>query len=108
MILALRAFQQEVDPEVWNARELLLDTAGRHRAKDLRAPPGMALLRLAPSTPEWSPAKPVVPLLREAVARARVPGLEAARERWVERCRSLREHPAGVRGVAGCAWLTNT
>ncbi len=108
MSLAVRTFQQEVDLEGRTILVLLLDHAGWQRAKDRCVPPGMALVRLPPSTPERSPAEPVVPLLQEAVANECFPRLEAVQARVVERCRYLRAHPTVVRGMAGCAWLTNT
>ncbi len=108
MSLALRAFQQEVDPEGRKTLVLLLDNAGWHRAKDLCVPPGIVLVHLPPYTPELSPAEPVVPLLREAVANECFSSLDALQARVVERCRYLHAHPAVVQGVAGFAWLPNT
>lgn len=105
MSLALREFQQEVDPEGRKVLLLLLDNAGWHRAKDLQVPPGLLLLHLPPYTPELSPAEPVVPLLREAVANESFPSLEALQERLVERCVYLQEHPEVIRGVAGFGWI---
>ena len=105
MRLALREFQQEVDPEGRKVLLLLLDNAGWHRAKDLQVPPGLLLLHLPPYTPELSPAEPVVPLLREAVANESFPSLEALQERLVERCVYLQEHPEVIRGVAGFGWI---
>ncbi len=108
MSLALRTFQQEVDPEGRKTLVLLLDHAGWHRAKDLCVPPGIVLVHLPPSTPELSPAEPVVPLLREAVANECFSSLDALQARVVERCRYLHAHPAVVQGVTGFAWLPNT
>jgi transposase len=105
MRLALREFQQEVDPEGRKVLLLLLDNAGWHRAKDLQVPPGLLLLHLPPYTPELSPAEPVVPLLREAVANESFPSLEALQERLAERCVYLQEHPEVIRGVAGFGWI---
>ncbi len=107
MSLALQEFQREVDPEGRKVLVLLLDNAGWHRAKDLRVPAGMVLLYLPPYTPELSPAEPVVPLLREAVANEHFPSLEALQERLVERCVYLQEHPEIIRGVAGFGWIPN-
>ncbi|MGK0620126.1 MAG: IS630 family transposase, partial [Meiothermus cerbereus] len=56
-------------------------------------------------TPELSPAEPVVPLLREAVAYESFPSLEALQERLAERCVYLQEHPVVIRGVAGFGWI---
>lgn len=86
---------------------LLLDNAGWHRAKDLQVPPGVGLLHLPPYTPELSPAEPVVPLLREAVANEPLPSLEALEERVAQRWVYLQEHPEVIRGVAGFRWIPN-
>lgn len=107
MSLALQEFQREVDPEGRKVLVLLLDNAGWHRAKDLQVPPGLLLLNLPPYTPELSPAEPVVPLLREAVANESFPSLEALQERLVERCVYLQQHPEVIRGVAGFRWIPN-
>lgn len=63
------------------------------------------LLHLPPYTPELSPAEPVVPLLREAVADESFPSLEALQERLAERCVYLQEQPEVIRGVAGFGWI---
>jgi hypothetical protein len=84
---------------------LLLDNAGWHRAKNLQVPPGLVLMHLPAYTPELSPAEPVIPLIREAVANRSFEGLDELEEVLVRRCAYLMEHPEVVRGRAGFQWL---
>jgi len=79
---------------------LLLENAGWHRAKDLQVPPGVGLLHLLPPTPELSPAEPVVPLIREALANGPLPSLEALEKRVAQRCVYLQQHPELIRRVS--------
>lgn len=108
MNLALREFVRDVNPEGEKVIVLLLDNAGWHRG--LEVPTGLILLRLPAYTPELSPAEPVIPLIREAVANEQLPMstgacrgpmalycLEALEERLVERGLYLQHHPEIIR-----------
>jgi len=105
MSLALREFQRG-----WTQRGgrfwcCSWTTRGGTGPKTSRYRQGVVLLHLPPYTPELSPAEPVVPLLREAVANESFPSLEALQERLVERCVYLQEHPEVIPGGAGFEWL---
>ncbi|MER3556284.1 MAG: hypothetical protein C4331_18615 [Meiothermus sp.] len=68
--LALEEFVRDVNLQGKKELVLILDNAGWPRTKGLRVPQGLRLVYPPAYTPELSPAEPVVPLLREAVAKA--------------------------------------
>lgn len=105
MNLALQEFVRDVNPQGEKIIVLLLDNAGWHVTKNLQVPPGLVLLHLPAYSPELSPAEPVVPLLREAVANECLPSLEALEERVAQRCVYLQQHPELIRKVSGFEWL---
>jgi transposase len=104
MSRAMEEFARRADPEGRKLLVLLLDGAGWHTAKRLAVPANVVLHRLPPSTPELSPAEPLWPLLREAVANRGYDDLEAMQGPLIERCRWLMAHPEEVRGAVGFGW----
>src|SRR3954451_10242124 len=104
MALALEEFARWADPSGERLLVVLVDNAGWHIAKRLAVPPDVVLHPLPPCTPEWQPAEPLWPLVREAVANEGYDELSEMEPVLVERCRWVIDHPEVVRGAVGFAW----
>lgn len=68
---------------------LCWDGAPAHRAKRLRVPPRLTLVRLPAYTPELNPAETLWPLVREGVANGGFKDLQALERRVCERVRKV-------------------
>jgi hypothetical protein len=103
---ALAAFAAHADPGGEKVSVLVVDNAGRHRAKRLPVPANVRLHFLPPCTPELQPVEPFWVLVREAVASDTFDRLADLRRVIRRRCRRLAEDRAAVRGAVGFRWAT--
>jgi transposase len=104
MTAVLSGFAAIVNPLGDKIIVLLLDNAGWHVSRDLVVPEGIHLCFIPPYTPELSPAEPVMPLLREAVANQLLTTLPEVEKRIVDRCVYLQSQPQTVKGACGFKW----
>jgi transposase len=85
---------------------LVLDGAPSHRARDLRTPPHMALVRLPPYSPELNPAERLWDEIREKGFSNRVfDSLGAAIAQAVRGLKRLEDAPAALRSLTGWDWI---
>ena len=68
---------------------LVVDGASAHRAKSLRVPERLTLVRLPAYTPELSPAERLWPLVKEGVANRTHESLAALEETACGRCQRI-------------------
>ena len=101
---ALAAFAARADPSGEKVLVLVVDSAGRHRAKRLPVPPNVRRHFLPPCTPELRPVEPFWALAREAVANETYDRLADLRRVVRRRCRRLAEDRTAVLGAIGFRW----
>ena len=107
MAEALEAFAAHADPDRKKLLVLVLDRAGRHRAKRLSVPANARLHFLPACTPQLQPVEPFWPLVREAVANDTFDALTDLRQRVARRCQRLAADRATVKGAIGFRWAVN-
>jgi hypothetical protein len=101
---ALAELANWADPAGAKLLVLWVDTAGGHVAKRLVVPANVILRRPPPRPPEWQPAAPLWPRVREAVANPGFDNRERREPVLVGRCRWRIDHPEVVRGAVGFYW----
>jgi transposase len=105
MNLALKEFFDFVNPGKEKHIILLIDGAGWHTSKELKAPEDIQIFPLPPYSPELQPVECGWPLLKEPVANRCIDTLDELEQSLVERCQWLIENPEILRGAVGFSWI---
>ena len=97
-------FARWADPDGRGVPVLIVDNAGWHVAGELAVPPNVAPHHLPPCPPEWQPAEPLWPVVREGLGNTAFPTSAALTEPLERRCRWLAGELATVEGAVGSHW----
>jgi len=104
MGLALAAFARDEGIGAAKRAVLVLDNAGWHTGKDLKAPEGVHLAFLPPYSPELRPAERLWGLIDEPVANRTFASLDALADVLAERCRALERQRRTLRSRCRFHW----
>lgn len=105
MSLALQEFARDVGAGATKHIVLVVDQAGWHTSARVVIPEGISLVPLPAHTPELQPAERLWPLVREGVANAVFPDVDALQDQLVDRCLQLRQLPDQIRALTHYHWL---
>lgn len=86
---------------------MLTDGAAAHRAKCLRVPERITLVRLPAYTPELNPTERLWSLVREGVANRDFDSLDELEQTVCTRCQKISAAPAQVTALTNYHWLPN-
>lgn len=88
---------------------MVLDGAPSHRARNLRAPPNMALVRLPAYSPELNPAERLWEEIREKEFGNRVfDSLGAAMLQAIRGLKRLEKSPSALQSLTGWDWIVRS
>lgn len=105
MQIALREFNQAVDPLGQQLIILLLDRAGWHMSKKLKVPDNIFLLPLPAYTPELSPAEPMVARLKIPLANKTLEKLQEVEDLITQECMRLKSGLQEVKSLTLFPWI---
>ena len=86
---------------------MLVDGAAAHRAKSLRVPERITLMRLPAYTPELNPTERLWSLVREGVANRDFDSLDDLEQSVCTRCQNISAAPEQVTALTNYSWLPN-
>lgn len=105
MSVALKEFNDDVNPTGKDVIVLLLDGAGWHTSPQVRVPPNMVLMHFPPYTPELSPAEPLVGRVKRPVANRLLKHIDDVVELLSVECRRLMHNVDEVRSLVAFPWI---
>ncbi len=84
---------------------MVTDGAAAHRAKSLRVPERITLVRLPPYTPELNPTERLWTMVREGVANRDFRTLDDLEQSVCSRCQKISAAPEQVTALTNYHWL---